>query len=98
MSHFTVLVIGDNIEEQLYPYHELECTMDQKEIKDDPRSEFIVEIDSYEELKKELKTNHIFIITNKKEGKNFLVQYQKIIMFLLLLSILMVLVILLKIL
>ncbi len=26
MSHFTVLVIGDNPEEQLAPYHEFECT------------------------------------------------------------------------
>jgi hypothetical protein len=26
MSHFTVLVISDNVEEQLQPYHEYECT------------------------------------------------------------------------
>lgn len=26
MSHFSVLVLGDNIEEQLAPYHEFECT------------------------------------------------------------------------
>ena len=26
MSHFSVLVIGNNIEEQLQPYHEFECT------------------------------------------------------------------------
>jgi len=26
MSHFTVVVIGDNVEEQLQPYHEFECT------------------------------------------------------------------------
>lgn len=26
MSHFTVLVIGDNIDKQLAPYHEYECT------------------------------------------------------------------------
>lgn len=26
MSHFSVLVIGDNVEEQLAPYHEFECT------------------------------------------------------------------------
>lgn len=26
MSHFTVLVIGKNVEEQLQPYHEFECT------------------------------------------------------------------------
>lgn len=26
MSHFSVMVIGDNVEEQLAPYHEFECT------------------------------------------------------------------------
>ena len=26
MSHFTVLIIGENIEEQLQPFHEFECT------------------------------------------------------------------------
>jgi hypothetical protein len=26
MSHFAVLVIGDDIEKQLQPYHEYECT------------------------------------------------------------------------
>ncbi len=26
MSHFTVLVVGDNVEEQLAPFHEFECT------------------------------------------------------------------------
>ena len=27
MSHFLVLVIGDNPEKQLAPYHEFECTV-----------------------------------------------------------------------
>ena len=26
MSHFSVLVIGENVDEQLAPYHEFECT------------------------------------------------------------------------
>lgn len=26
MSHFSVMVIGPNIEQQLAPYHEFECT------------------------------------------------------------------------
>lgn len=35
MSHFTVLVIGNNVEEQLQPYHEFECTgTDDKYVKD----------------------------------------------------------------
>jgi len=43
MSHFSVLVIGDDVENKLYPYHELECTLSQEEIKDDPRASFIME-------------------------------------------------------
>lgn len=31
MSHFSVLVIGDNVEEQLAPYHEFECTGEDNE-------------------------------------------------------------------
>lgn len=35
MSHFTVFVIGDNIEQQLAPYHEFECTgMDDQYVQD----------------------------------------------------------------
>lgn len=35
MSHFSVLVIGDNVEEQLAPYHEFECTgLDDQYVKD----------------------------------------------------------------
>jgi hypothetical protein len=31
MSHFTVMVIGDNVDEQMAPYHEFECTGDDNE-------------------------------------------------------------------
>lgn len=31
MSHFSVLVIGDNVEDQLAPYHEFECTGEDNE-------------------------------------------------------------------
>lgn len=35
MSHFTVLVFGENVEEQMAPFHEFECTgMDDKYVKD----------------------------------------------------------------
>jgi hypothetical protein len=44
MSHFTVLVVGDNVDEQLEPFHEFECTGLEKYIK---------EIDKTEELRKE---------------------------------------------
>jgi len=52
MSHFTVLVIGDNVDEQLYPYCELECSMNQEQIKNDPRSKFVQEFTT-EELEKD---------------------------------------------
>lgn len=45
MSHFTVLVIGDDPEKQLAPYHEFECT--------GVDDEYIQDIDKTEELRKE---------------------------------------------
>jgi len=45
MSHFSVLVIGSSVEEQLAPYHEFECTG-----KDD---EFVREVDVTEEARAE---------------------------------------------
>jgi len=49
MSHFTVLVVGDDIDGQLYPFWELNLSED--EIKMDPRSQFILEI-KHSELEK----------------------------------------------
>ena len=35
MSHFTVTVVGDNVEEQLQPFHEFECTgVDDRHVKE----------------------------------------------------------------
>jgi hypothetical protein len=49
MSHFTVLVIGDNVEEQLAPFHEFECTgID---------NQYIQEIDQTEEAREAYNTN-----------------------------------------
>lgn len=45
MSHFTVLVIGDDPDEQLAPYHEFECT--------GVNDEYIQEIDKTEEYREE---------------------------------------------
>jgi hypothetical protein len=45
MSHFTVLVVGDDVEKQLAPYHEFECTGDD--------NEFIQELDQTEEARAE---------------------------------------------
>jgi hypothetical protein len=45
MSHFTVLVIGDDVETALQPFHEFECTgyVDQ----------YVVDVDTTEEMRKE---------------------------------------------
>jgi hypothetical protein len=48
MSHFTCLIIGSNPEEQLEPYYELECSMNQDEMKEDPRAEFVEEFTTEE--------------------------------------------------
>lgn len=45
MSHFTVLVIGENPEKQLAPYHEFECTGE--------NDEYVLDIDVTEETKEE---------------------------------------------
>jgi hypothetical protein len=42
MSHFTVLVIGDDYEKQLAPFHEFECTG-----QDDEYVQDVEEIDEY---------------------------------------------------
>lgn len=60
MSHFTVLCLGDNVEEQLEPFCELECSFNQEEIKNDHRSEFVQEYTTEELIKdfEEIKNNH----------------------------------------
>lgn len=45
MSHFTVMVIGDDFEKQLAPYHEFECT--------GTDNEYVLDVDKTEEFKKE---------------------------------------------
>jgi hypothetical protein len=44
MSHFSVLVIGGNVEEQLQPFHEFECT--------GTDDQYVQEIDQTEEARK----------------------------------------------
>lgn len=65
MSHFTVLVIGDKVEEQLQPYHEYECTgiMDQ----------YVVALDETEENIKDYQTDTVAIVF--KDGKLFGTKY-----------------------
>jgi hypothetical protein len=50
MSHYTVLVVGDNIEEQLWPFWELD--LNEEEMKMDPRSVFISQIKDSEKEEK----------------------------------------------
>lgn len=61
MSHFTVMVIGDDAEKQLAPYHEYECTGN-----DD---EYVIDIDCTEEVESWLK-EIVFVGANKQTGES----------------------------
>ena len=50
MSHFTVLVIGKNIEDQLQPFHEFECTGE--------NDQYVVEVDETEEARETYEKSH----------------------------------------
>lgn len=60
MSHFTVLVIGENVEDLLQPYHEYECT--------GTDDEYVIEINKDEDVKEYL-NREIFVGKNKETGK-----------------------------
>jgi len=55
MSHFTVLVIGENPEAQLAPYHEFECT--------GTVNEYVQTIDKTEEVRAEYEDETERIVT-----------------------------------
>lgn len=59
MSHFTVLVIGENPEEQLQPYHEYECTG----IED----QYVIDVDKTEEVTEWL--NKQVFVGKDKDGE-----------------------------
>lgn len=59
MSHFTVLVIGGNVEEQLQPYHEFECT--------GINDQYIQEIDKTEKLAGEMTGDEPFSLQEALE-------------------------------
>lgn len=74
MSHFTVMVIGNNPEEQLLPFHEFECT--------GLNNEYIQEIDEtktkikeYEKYKEENQTFEEYLLD---EGYNFAKDYPEL--------------------
>jgi hypothetical protein len=58
MSHFTVAVIGENVEEQLRPFHEFECT--------GSNDQYIQDVDITEELHQD------YAKYNNEEGRSFL--------------------------
>lgn len=64
MSHFTVLVIGDDVEKQLQPYHEYECTG----IED----EYVIDVNMDDEVKEYLE-RELFVGPRKDNGE---VDYQ----------------------
>lgn len=68
MSHFTVMIIGDDVEGKLYPYHELECTLTREEIKEDPRSEFIVSVKK-DEIRQYIHDNMFMEKYGDRKGK-----------------------------
>lgn len=61
MSHFTVLVIGDDVEKQLQPYHEYECT--------GTEDEYVIDVNKDEDVKEYLE-KELFYGTNKETGKD----------------------------
>jgi hypothetical protein len=46
MSHFSVIVIGNDIEQQLQPYHEFECTGD--------NDQYVIDVDKTEEVQEQI--------------------------------------------
>lgn len=67
MSHFTVLVIGENVEAQLQPYHEYECTG----IKD----QYVLDVDKTDEVSEWLQRKIYY--GPKKDGGQLDCQYHQ---------------------
>jgi len=59
MSHFTVMVFGDDVEEQLAPYHEYECT--------GVDDEYVVDVDQSDEIE-EFLAKVIYVGKSKETG------------------------------
>ncbi len=64
MSHFTVLVIGDDVEKQLQPYHEYECTGFE--------DEYVIDVNMDDEVKEYLEKE---LLVGPKKG-NGEIDYQ----------------------
>jgi len=63
MSHFAVLVIGDNHEELLAPFHEFECTGN--------NDQYVQEFDKTEEVRKEYNSETLSMLKRVSDGKLF---------------------------
>lgn len=67
MSHFTVLVIGDDAEKQLQPYHEYECTG----IED----EYVIDVNRDDEVKEYL--DRILFVGSRKDNSKVDYEYRE---------------------
>ena len=67
MSHFVVLVIGDDVEQQLAPYHEFECTGE-----DD---EYVVDVEEIDKLREEWNNPSDFVKENYKHFSQYVTDY-----------------------
>jgi hypothetical protein len=65
MSHFTVLVIGNDPEKQLQPYHEYECTR----IED----EYVIDVDYTDKIKEDLERE--LFVGKKKDSEDYDYEY-----------------------
>jgi len=61
MSHFTVLVVGENVEELLQPYHEYECT--------DVDDEYVEIVEITDSVREDYQTSKCSCYKNKESGK-----------------------------
>jgi hypothetical protein len=63
MSHFSVIVVGNDIERQLQPYHEYECT--------DVLDEFVVFVDETEQMEEEFRTKTMTMLVDSDGNAKF---------------------------
>ena len=63
MSHFSVMVFGDDVEHELAPFHEYECTgLD---------DEFVVDVDVHDEVKERWENETLYTIIKRPDGSKF---------------------------
>ena len=60
MSHFAILVIGEDVEKQLQPYHEYECT--------GTKDEYVIWVDEHEEYLAEYENETVTRLVSESGG------------------------------